>query len=80
MTPIDRRTRLLTIRDLKHNLDREYDNTQARLDQEKLIAEQEWYAARLELESEEGDLLRLEDADENTGDPDCTNIPAEVQP
>jgi len=71
MTPIDRRTRLLTIRELKHNLDREYDNTQARLDQEKLIAEQEWYSARLELESEEGDLLREEDADENTGDPDC---------
>lgn len=64
MTPIDRRTRLLTIRELKHNLDREYDNTQARLDQEKLIAEQEWYAARDQIDSEIVDLVNEIEAEE----------------
>ena len=78
MSPIDRAARLIQIRDQKTRLDRDHDNNRARLENELLREEQEWWAARLELDSEEGDLLRELDAEDNADDPDCAFIPEEM--
>jgi len=64
MSPLDRQARLDNLRTIGRRLDNTYYDTQARLDNEKLRAEQEYYASRDQIDSEIVDLVNEIEAEE----------------